>query len=177
MLLSFSSFLIQGQTITLGNSTWTQINHEVSELVFINEKIQRELEKLLLCAKQQIPEEFEYYKYINLYIMGDISFCKLEFIMSNYPYKSGSNIGFFSLQDRLVLVHNKLPDFLTLTDNKKTFSYREHRIFLTSDGASVGEGIVMNEDDTPGWIIEYKNNLLNVLYFPMEGIYPDNNSE
>ena len=151
MILNLSILSAKGQTITRGNSTWTNITHDVKQLVFTNEKIQSQLEGLLNCAKQNVPEEFEYYKYINLYVRENTSSHELEFRLSNYPYKSNSNIGFFSIKGHLILVHDKLPDFLKPTEYKKTFSYMEYRIFFSSDS----EGVVMNEDDTPSWIIEY----------------------
>ena len=164
VILSLSVFLAKGQRP--GQIIFVNVTHELTQLVFTNEEIQNELERLLLCAKQKIPREFERYKYFNLRVRGN----ELIFALSNYPYKSffytagiGFNIGFFVLQERIVLVHNELPDFLKPTQYKKTFSYREERMI----SIEAGSWFVLNEDDTSTWVIEYKNNQLNVICCPI----------
>ena len=168
VILSLSVFSAKGQR------QFVNVTHELTQLVFTNEKIQSELERLLLCAKQKIPREFENYKYINLTVRELASSQELVVRLSNYPRKRffytagiGFNIGFFVLQERIVLVHNELPDFLKPTQYKKTFSYREERLFLTDACIEAGRWLVLGEDDTPGWIIEYKDNQLNVISCPI----------
>jgi len=154
-------FLAKGQQ--LGKETWTDIKHEVKQLVIINEDIQSELENLLFYSTQDtLSSFFKDYKYFNLYVKGNTNSQKLEFWLSNYPYKSKNLIGFFALKEYFIFVNNELPDFLKPTNIKKSFSYREHRIFFTPDS----EGVVVNEDDTPCWIFEYKDSLFKMLYNP-----------
>lgn len=146
-------FSTKGQQ--LGKETWKKINHNVKQLVLINEKTQCELESLLFCTKQDTCV-FAKYKYFHLYVKEDTCSQNLEFRLSNYPYKSENLIGFFMLKGYFVFVHDVLLDFLKLTEDKKTFSYTEHRL---------GDLIIM-EDDTPCWIIEYRKSQFNVLHYP-----------
>jgi len=148
-------FSAKGQQ--LGKETWTEINHEVKQLVITNESIQYELEKLLFCTNQDtLLSVFEGYKYFHLYFKTDTVCQTLEFRLSNYPYKSKNLIGFFILREYLVFVHNELPDFLKPTEDKKKFSYTEYKL---------GDLIIM-EDDTPCWIIEYRCSHFKVLQYP-----------
>jgi hypothetical protein len=149
-------FSIKGQQ--LGKETWTKIAHEVKQLVLINKKIRCELDSLLFFTKQDtLLNVVSGYKYFHLYIKGRGTGCQeLEFRLSNYPYKSKNLIGFFIIRDYIVFVHNELPDFLKTTGYKKKFSYTEHKL---------GDLIIM-EDDTPCWIIEYKNHQFKVLHYP-----------
>lgn len=143
-------FLAKGQQ--LGKETWTEITHEVKQLELTNEKVQCELEGLLFCAKHDtLLSAFKEYRYFHLYVKEDTGCQELEFRLSNYPYKSENLIGFFILKGYFVFVHNELPDFLMPTEHKKNFSYTEHKI---------GDLVIM-EDDTPCWIVEYKNRQFN----------------
>jgi len=142
---------------SLGKETWTEINHEVKQLVLTNENIQYELESLLFCTKQDtLLSVFKEYKYFHLYVKEDTDCQKLEFRLSNYPYKSKNVIGFFNLRDYSVFVNNDLPDFLIPIEDKRIFSYTEHKL---------GD-LIMMEDDTPCWIIEYRKPQFKVLYYP-----------
>ncbi len=148
-------FSTKGQQ--LGEETWEKISHEVEQLVITNEHLQSELESLLFCTKQDtLSNLFKGYKYFHLYVSEDANCKTLEFRLSNYPYKSENLIGYFVLKGYPVLVHNNLPDFLISRGNKKTFSYTEHRI---------GD-LIMMEDDTPCWIIEYCQSHFKVLHYP-----------
>lgn len=141
----------------LGKETWTEITHEVKQLALINGKIQYELESALFYAKQDtFLRNFKEYKYFHLYVQEDTGCQKLEFRLSKYPYKSKNTIGFFILRGYFVFVNNELPDFLKPTKYKKKFSYTEHKL----------GNVIINEDDTPCWIIEYKKTQFNVLHYP-----------
>lgn len=141
----------------LGKETWINVSHKVSQLILVNNKIQHELEYLLFnIEKDTLSNIFKEYKYFQLYVKEDSVCQKLEFCLSNYPYKSKNIIGFFILKGYPVFVHNKLPDFLKLTECKKIFSYTEHKL---------GDLIIM-EDDTPCWNIEYDNSQFKILHYP-----------
>jgi len=151
-LLIFST---KGQP--LGKETWTEITHEVKQLALVSEKVQGELETLFFCTKNDtLLSVFKEYNFFHLYIKGDTNCQKLEFWLSNYPYKSKNLIGFFVLREYLVFVHDELPNFLESTEHKKIFSYTEHKL----------GNISMMEDDTPCWIIEYKNSQFEILHYP-----------
>ena len=148
-------FSTKGQQ--LGKETWTEITHEVKQLVLSNEKVQYELESLLFNINQDtVLNIFREYKYFHLNVKNDTACQKLEFWLSNYPYKSEGLIGFFILKGYFVFVHDELPDFLELTEHKKKFSYIEHKL---------GD-LVMMEDDTGCWVIEYKNRQFRLLHYP-----------
>ena len=159
ILCSLLMFSVKGQQLGFGIETWGKITHEVKQLVLMNENIQYKLEGLLLCAIQdRFKKKSNEYNYFHLYIKGDT----LEFRLSNYPYKCENLIGFFILREYYVFVHNELPDFLKPTEYKKRFSYMEHKL---------GDLIIM-EDDTPCWIIEYKKSQLNLLRYPLKLYHP-----
>lgn len=154
-LCSLFMFSAKGQQ--LGKETWIEITHEVKQFALINENIQNKLESLMFCTKQgTLLSDFEHYKYFHLCVKADTSCQRLEFRLSNYPYKSKNLIGFFILRGYFVFVHNELPDFLKPTGHKKIFSYTEHKL---------GD-ILMMEDDTPCWIIEYTKPSFKVLHYP-----------
>jgi len=65
-------FLAKGQQ--LGKETWTEITHEVKQLLFINENIQCELESLIFHTKQDtMLNDFKRYKYFHLYVRTETS--------------------------------------------------------------------------------------------------------
>ena len=149
-------FSTKGQQ-PLGEETWWKVSHEIEQFVITNENIQSELESSLFCIKQDtLLNIFERWEYFHLYVSEDANCQTLEFRLSNYPYKTENQIGFFVLNGYSVFVFNKLPDFLISTGEKKTFSYTEHRI----------GNILMMEDDPPGWIIEYNKSHFKVLHCP-----------
>lgn len=148
-------FLAKGQQ--LGKETWTEITHEVKQLLFINENIQCELESLIFHTKQDtMLNDFKRYKYFHLYVRTETSSKIFDFQLSNYPYKSKNLIGFFVLRGYLVFVHNELPDFLKSTEHTTKFSYTEHKV----------GNILMMEDDTGSWSIEYIKPSFKVLHYP-----------
>lgn len=157
MITMCSLLILSAKGQQLGKETWKEISHEVKQLAITNENIQSELESLLFCTKQDtLLRALKGYKYFHLYVREDTDCQKLEFRLSNYPYKSENLIGFFVLKGYLVFVHQELPDFLKSTEDKKKFSYTEHKL---------GNLIIM-EDDTPCWIIEYRKPQFKVLHYP-----------
>ena len=154
ILCSLAFLSAKGQQ--LGKETWKEISHEVEQFVITNENTQSELERLLFGTKQDtLLNVFTGYKYFHLYVKVNAEYQTLEFRLSNYPYKSEDLIGFFVLKGYIVFVHQELPDFLKSTGDKTIFSYIEHRI---------GD-LIMIEDDTPCWIIEYRKSQLKVLFY------------
>lgn len=148
-----SLFILSAKGQLLGKETWTKITHEVTQLVIIDENVQSELERLIFSTSQ---DTLEHYKYFQLYVKGDANTKILEFWRSNYPYKSKNLVGFFILRGYLVFVYNELPDFLKLSKHKKKFSYTEHKL---------GD-LLMMEDDTGCWVIEYTKPLFKLLDYP-----------
>lgn len=136
--------------------TWINVTHEVNQLTFEDKTIQQKLERALLGSQKEFSDEFEYYRYFHLYVESDTSCQLLEFRLSNYPYKSEDLIGFFPLKQYLVFVHNELPAFLKVKDVKKSFSYTEWKI----------GNFTIREDDTPCWVIKYRDHSLKVLRNP-----------
>lgn len=79
-------FSTKGQQ--LGKETWTEITHEVKQLVLSNEKVQYELESLLFNINQDtVLNIFREYKYFHLNVKNDTACQKLEFCVGKVTTK------------------------------------------------------------------------------------------
>lgn len=85
--------------------------------------------------------------------------------MSNYKYLGLNPVGYFYMNGYYFFIHDKLPNFVKLSEVKKRFS----------ETLEVDSGFpIINEDDEPHVIIQYENSsIVDVVYFTGEYPPPD----
>lgn len=149
---------------------WEQTTFDCKFYEINNQEIKQELDSILFIHRENDKgwKMFDFCLF-DLFIAERGMDHYYLFYLHSYPYCDEHAIGFFTIRGFDVLFFDCIPDFLTPTTVKKTFSYVRHYLSSGEANGKTEKLDLGGEDDIPSWLLNYKDNKFDIINTPFDG--------